>query len=94
MGPGLMDPEARGKSEYASPWEIPENFVSWSHFQNLVSFENGFGKTSQTAGFAGKSKVAFSKTEVIKKPLQILLFDSQKFQVYTDKMRIFRKNIT
>jgi hypothetical protein len=39
-----------------------------SHFQNFVSFENGFGKTGQPTGFSPKSKVAFSKTEVLKKP--------------------------
>ena len=40
-----------------------------SHFQNSVSFENGFGKTGKKTGFSFKSKVAFSKTEVLKKPL-------------------------
>jgi len=39
-----------------------------SHFQNSVSSENGFGKTSQMPGISLKSKVAFSKTEVLKKP--------------------------
>jgi predicted helicase len=39
-----------------------------SHSQNSVSFENGSGKTSQKSGFSTKSKVAFSKTEVLKKP--------------------------
>ena len=38
-----------------------------SHFQNSVSFENGFGKTGLKAGFSPKSMVAFSKTEVLKK---------------------------
>jgi hypothetical protein len=39
-----------------------------SHFQNSVSFENGFVKISQKAYFYLKSKDAFSKTEVLKKP--------------------------
>ena len=39
-----------------------------NHFQNSVSFENGFGKTGFKAGFSPKSMVAFSKTEVLKKP--------------------------
>ena len=39
-----------------------------SHFQNSVSFGNGFGKTSLTTGFSIKSKVAFPKTEVLEKP--------------------------
>ena len=44
------------------------NYVM-SHFQNSVSFGNGFGKTSLTTGFSTKSKVAFPKTEVLEKPL-------------------------
>jgi len=39
-----------------------------SHFQNSVSFENGFRKPILKAGFSFNSKVAFSKTEVLKKP--------------------------
>ena len=39
-----------------------------SHFQNSVSFENGFGKTGQKPGFSFKSKDAFPKTEVLEKP--------------------------
>jgi hypothetical protein len=39
-----------------------------SLFQNSVSFEKGFRKTGILAGFLCKSKVAFSKTEVLKKP--------------------------
>jgi len=40
-----------------------------SHFQNSVSFENGFGKTGQKPSFSFKSKDAFPKTEVLEKPL-------------------------
>jgi hypothetical protein len=43
-------------------------FGNLSHFQNSISFENGFGKTGQKPVFSGKSRVAFSKTEVLKKP--------------------------
>jgi hypothetical protein len=51
---------------------------------NSVSFENGFGKTSFWTGFSTKSKVAFSKTEVLKKP-----------QIYTDLQNIRQiKNLT
>jgi len=42
--------------------------VSWSLFQNSVSFERGLRKTSFSAGFSYKSKVAFPKTEVLEKP--------------------------
>ena len=45
-----------------------------NHFQNSISFENGFGKTGQEAAFSLKSKVAFSKTEVLKKPLIFVFF--------------------
>ena len=36
-----------------------------SHFQNSVSFKNGFRKTVQKASFSDKSKVDFPKTEVL-----------------------------
>ena len=36
-----------------------------SHFQNSVSFENGFGKTSFLAGFSTKSKVAFMEHSLL-----------------------------
>jgi len=39
-----------------------------SFFQNSVSFSKSSRKTVQTAGFTSKSKVAFSKAEVLKKP--------------------------
>jgi hypothetical protein len=39
-----------------------------SNFQNSGSFENCSGKTGLRTGFSRKSKVAFSKTEVLKKP--------------------------
>ena len=57
-----------------------------SHFQNSVSFENGFGKTVQKAGFS-TSKVAFSKTEVLKKPLMnfnifLSMFDGFLWTLY------------
>jgi len=39
-----------------------------SHFQNSVSFENGFRKTGQKPSFSFKSKVVFPKTEVLEKP--------------------------
>jgi tRNA A37 threonylcarbamoyladenosine dehydratase len=42
-----------------------------SHFQNSVSFENGFGKIGQEPDFSIKSKDAFSKTEVLKRPRMI-----------------------
>ena len=45
-----------------------EYFRQTRHFQNSVSFENGLGKTGQETSFSPKSKVAFSKTEVLKKP--------------------------
>jgi len=38
-----------------------------NHFQNSINFENGFRKTSQSAGFSSKSKVTFPKTEVFEK---------------------------
>jgi len=38
-----------------------------SHFQNSVSFGNGFGKTVLKPVFPCKSKVAFPKTEVLEK---------------------------
>ena len=50
---------------------VPSRFVKCvllSRFQNSVSFENGFRKTVLKAGFFAKSEVAFSKTEVLKKP--------------------------
>jgi len=37
-----------------------------SHFQNSVSFENGFGKTGLMPGFSIKSKVAFLKLKFLK----------------------------
>ena len=39
-----------------------------SHFQNSVSFGNGFLKTILIADFSVKPKVAFPKTEVLEKP--------------------------
>ena len=39
-----------------------------SHFQNSVSFENGFRKTVQRDSFSVKSKVDFPKTEVLENP--------------------------
>jgi len=56
-----------------------------SHFQNSVSFGNGFGKTSLTTGFSTKSKVAFPKTEVLEKP-QLLNFFGH-FILITNKMK-------
>jgi len=39
-----------------------------SHFQNSVSFENGFRKTALSDSFSFKSKVDFPKTEVLENP--------------------------
>ncbi|MCL2128215.1 MAG: DUF1697 domain-containing protein [Treponema sp.] len=39
-----------------------------SHFQNSVSFGNGFRKTVQMASFSVKSRVDFPKTEVLENP--------------------------
>ena len=39
-----------------------------SYFQNLISFENSSQKIVQMPDFSGKSKEAFSKTEILKKP--------------------------
>jgi hypothetical protein len=44
-----------------------------SHFQNSVSFGNGFRKTVQKASFSIKSRVAFPKTEFLEKP-QIIIY--------------------
>ena len=67
---------AKNQKEYAQFFydklveQITETYNSkeMSHFQNSVSFGNGFGKTSLTTGFSTKSKVAFPKTEVLEKP--------------------------
>ena len=45
-----------------------------SLFQNSVGFRKGFRKTDLKAGFSVKSKVAFQKTEVLKKPHEINVF--------------------
>ena len=50
-----------------------------SHFQNSVSFENG-SKNQLLGWFSTKSRVAFSKTEVFKKPHS--LFSRHKPQKY------------
>ena len=42
-----------------------EKLKKLSHFQNSVSFGNGFRKTGFEAGFSSKSRVDFPKTEVL-----------------------------
>ena len=64
-----MEEKRKGDSVRRTFMEMYEKeFNKLSHFQNSVSFENGFGKTGKKTGFSFKSKVAFSKTEVLKKP--------------------------
>ena len=59
-----------------------------SHFQNSVSFGNGFGKTSLTTGFSTKSKVAFPKTEVLGKPLISIIMSK-----YTIRLKILATSV-
>ena len=66
-----------------------ENHVS--HFQNSVSFGNGFGKTSLTTGFSTKSKVAFPKTEVLEKPHVVKIFAPKESGA--DSSRDFKSEI-